>query len=90
MARGTPVPARSWKLGPYLDYWLEHVIKPTRRPATYALYEMIVRVHLAPALGTYELKRLSMPVVQAFLNSKLRAGLSVRKPRNECRLKSGG
>jgi integrase len=77
-ARGTPVPARSWKLGPYLDYWLEHVIKPTRRPATYALYEMIVRVHLAPALGTYELKRLSVPVVQAFLNSKLRAGLSVR------------
>jgi hypothetical protein len=50
-ARGIPVPARSWKLGPYLDYWLEHVIKPTRRPATYALYEMIVRVHLAPAQG---------------------------------------
>ena len=77
-ARGIPVPVRSWKLGPYLDYWLEHVIKPTRRPATYALYEMMVRVHLAPALGTYELKRLSVPVVQAFLNSKLRAGLSVR------------
>jgi integrase len=77
-ARGIPVPERSWKLGPYLDYWLEHVIKPTRRPATYALYEMIVRVHLVPALGTYELKRLSVPVVQAFLNSKLRAGLSVR------------
>jgi integrase len=32
----------------------------------------------APALGNYELKRLSVPVVQAFLNSKLRAGLSVR------------
>jgi integrase len=77
-ARGIPVPAQSWKLGPYLDYWLEHVIKPTRRPATYALYEMIVRVHLAPALGNYELKRLSVPVVQAFLNNKLRAGLSVR------------
>jgi integrase len=77
-ARGIPVPARSWKLGPYLDYWLEHVIKPTRRPATYALYEMIVRIHLAPALGKYELKRLSVPIVQAFLNSKLRDGRSVR------------
>ena len=30
--RGIPVPAQSWKLGPYLDYWLEHVIEPTRRP----------------------------------------------------------
>jgi integrase len=77
-ARGIPVPERSWKLGPYLDYWLEHVIKPTRRPATYALYEMIVRIHLAPALGKYHLKRLSVPIVQAFLNGKLGAGLSVR------------
>src|SRR5215831_643203 len=78
VARGIPVPERSWKLGPYLDYWLEHVIKPTRRPATYALYEMIVRIHLAPALGKYYLKRLSVPIVQAFLNGKLRTGLSVR------------
>jgi integrase len=77
-ARGIPVPERSWKLGPYLDYWLEHVIKPTRRPATYALYEMIARIHLVPGLGKYQLKRLSVPIVQAFLNGKLRAGLSVR------------
>jgi Phage integrase, N-terminal SAM-like domain len=69
-ARGIPVPAQSWKLGPYLDYWLEHVIKPTRRPATYALYEMIVRLHLAPALGKYPLKQLSVPTVQAFLNGQ--------------------
>jgi integrase len=77
-ARGIPVPAQSWKLGPYLDYWLEHVIKPTRRPATFALYEMTVRLHLAPELGRYQLKRLSVPTVQAFFNGKLRAGLSVR------------
>jgi len=77
-ANGTPVPAQSWKLGPYLDYWLENVVKPTRRPATYALYEMSVRVHLAPGLGKHQLKRLSVPIVQAFLNGKLRAGMSVR------------
>jgi integrase len=39
---------------------------------------MIVRIHLAPALGKYELKRLSVPTVQAFLNGKLRDGRSVR------------
>jgi integrase len=77
-ARGIPVPAQSWKLGPYLDYWLEHVVKPTRRPATYALYEINIRVHLRPELGKYHLKRLSVPVVQAFLNGKLQAGQSVR------------
>jgi len=77
-SRGLPVPAQSWKLGPYLDYWLEQVIKPTRRPATYALYEMVVRLHLKPGLGKHTLKRLSVQAVQAFVNSQLRAGRSVR------------
>ncbi len=77
-ARGIPVPAQSWKLGPYLDYWLENVVKPTRRPATYALYETNIRLHLRPGLGKYALKRLSVPTVQAFLNGKLRSGQSVR------------
>lgn len=69
---GLPVPAISWKLGPYLDYWLEHVVKPTRRPATVSLYESCIRLHLKPGLGKHELRRLSVPVVQRFLNAKLR------------------
>jgi integrase len=76
--RGIPVPDRSWKLGPFLDYWLANVVKPTRRPATYALYEMTIRLHLIPGLGKYQLKRLSVPIVQTFLNGKLREGQSVR------------
>lgn len=76
--RGIPVPATSWKLGPYLDYWLENVVRPNRRPATFALYEMTVRLHIAPELGKYPLKRLTVPIVQSFLNGKLRAGRSVR------------
>jgi len=69
---GIPVPVRSWKLGPYLDYWLEHVVKPTRRPATVSLYELCIRLHLKPGLGNHELRRLSVPTVQRFLNGKLR------------------
>jgi integrase len=76
--RGIPVPAQSWRLGPYLDYWLENVVKPTRRPATYALYEINVRLHLKPGLGKYGLKRLSVPIVQTFLNAKIKEGQSVR------------
>ena len=78
---GIPVPAQSWKLGPYLDYWLEHVVKPTRRPATASLYELCIRLHLKPGLGKYELRRLSVAAVQRFLNDKLREiepGESVR------------
>jgi integrase len=76
--RGVPVPVQSWRLGPYLDYWLDQVIKPNRRPATYALYEMIARLYLTPELGKYPLRRLSVPIVQTFLNGQLRAGRSVR------------
>jgi integrase len=76
---GIPVPDESWKLGAYLEYWLEHVVKHNRRPATYALYEMNVRLYLIPGLGTRRLNRLSVAAVQMFLNQRLEKGDSVRK-----------
>jgi integrase len=78
-AQGIPVPDRSWNLGDWLDYWLEHVVAPNRRPATYALYEMTVRLYLKPALGTVPLTRLSAARVQTFLNGHLAAGQSIRQ-----------
>jgi integrase len=78
-ALGIPVPDRSWKLGDWLDYWLEHVVAPNRRPATYALYEMTARLYLKPALGTVPLTRLSAARVQTFLNGQLTAGQSIRQ-----------
>ena len=76
---GVPVPDQAWTLGRYLEYWLEHVVKRNRRPATYALYETIVRLYLAPGLGTKSLSRLSVPAVQMFLNQRLEKGDSIRK-----------
>jgi integrase len=76
--RGIPIPERGWRLDAYLDYWLEEVIRPIRRPATYALYEMVVRRYLKPGLGKYQLARLSVLTVQTFLNRRLEAGDSVR------------
>jgi len=76
---GVPVPDESWKVGPYLEYWLENIVKRNRRPATYALYETIIRLYLVPSLGAKSLARLSVPAVQMFLNQRLEAGDSVRK-----------
>ncbi len=73
------MPDRAWKLGDWLDYWLENVIAANRRPATHALYETTVRLYLKPALGGYPLARLSAARVQAFLTGQLAAGHSVRK-----------
>ena len=77
--RGIPVADESWRLGLYLDYWLENVVKPNRRPATYALYETIIRLYLIPASASTQLQRLSVPIVQIFLNGAWRKGDSIRK-----------
>ena len=77
--QGIPVPDRAWKLADWLDYWLENVVAANRRPATYALYEMVVGIDLRPGLGKYPLTRLSASHVQAFLNSQLAAGQSIRR-----------
>lgn len=50
--RGIPYPAQSWKVAGYLDYWLENVAKPSKRLATYALYETMVRLYLKPGIHT--------------------------------------
>ena len=76
---GIPVPDKVWKLGPYLDYWLENFVRRNRRPATYNLYEMIVRLYLKPGLGSRKLTSLTVPLVQEFLNGRLQQGDSIRK-----------
>ncbi len=78
IVRGIPVAAESWKLGDYLDYWLDNVVKQSRRPATYALYETVIRLYLKPGLGHHRLRRLSVSAVQGFLNAKLADGQSTR------------
>jgi integrase len=76
--QGIPVPDRTWKLAEWLDYWLEQVVTPNRRPATYRLYEMTVRLYLKPGLGASPLTRLSASRAQAYFTGQLAAGRSVR------------
>jgi hypothetical protein len=76
---GIPIPDKVWKLGPYLDYWLENFVKRNRRPATYTLYEMNIRLYLKPGLGNHKLTALTVANVQQFFNERLQEGDSVRK-----------
>jgi len=76
---GVLVPDEVWKLGQYLEHWLENFVKRNRRPATYTLYEMNIRLYLNPALGNYKLNALTVANVQQFFNQRLQQGDSVRK-----------
>jgi Phage integrase, N-terminal SAM-like domain len=75
--RGVPVADKPWKLGEYLEYWLEHIVRPSVRWNTYKKYEQTVRLYLKPGLGKQRLDRLRVARVQAFLNEQIKAGHSV-------------
>ncbi|WP_103535883.1 tyrosine-type recombinase/integrase [Streptomyces sp. SM11] len=64
---GVPVPSRTWTLGEWLAYWLEHIVKPNREHNTYVKYESKVRLYLVPHLGKKSLVRLTPAQLRAFM-----------------------
>ncbi len=77
--RGIPSPDKAWRLGEYLDHWLEHVIRPNLRATTYERYESNVRLTLQPTLGHHLISRLTVPIVQRCLNELQNQGKSRRQ-----------
>ncbi|WP_280500607.1 tyrosine-type recombinase/integrase [Nocardia farcinica] len=65
---------RSWKVGEYLDYWLEC---ENRRPLTRKRHEGVVRLHIKPHMGHLRLDSLTVRTVQNFLDGLLADGRSV-------------
>lgn len=77
-AQGGGVPDVSWRLGDYLDYWLEHVVATTRQPTTLQRHRSLINVHLRPVLGGQRLDQLTVAGLQRFFNEQLVNGHSVR------------
>ncbi|MFI8311718.1 site-specific integrase [Streptomyces californicus] len=64
---GVPVPSRTWSLGEWLAYWLEHIVRPNREHNTYVKYESKVRLYLVPHLGKKPLVRLTPAQLRSFM-----------------------
>ncbi|MDP9354013.1 MAG: site-specific integrase [Chloroflexota bacterium] len=75
---GLPVPTGRQTVAQFLDRWLAEVVQPTVRPKTHHSYAQLVRLHVKPALGHYQLAKLEPQHVQSFMNEKLAVGLSPR------------
>ena len=58
----------------WLVEWLEIYIRPSLKDKTYTQYSDIVRLHLIPKLGDYELTDLTPLIVQRFITDKLEFG----------------
>ena len=77
-SRGLPVAPQWQTVQQFLNRWLEDSIKPSVRLATYQQYHQHVRLYLGPGLGRYELAKLLPEHVEAFVNARVKAGLSAR------------
>jgi len=56
----------------YMDRWLT-AIRDTVRIGTWKQYEMIVRIHITPALGNTKLDKLNALQIQSFYRERLDA-----------------
>lgn len=75
---GIPISTSRQTVAQYLTAWLEETAKGAVRPSTYRSYQMHVRVHIIPAIGTVKLTALTAQRVQHMLTIKRKEGASPR------------
>lgn len=76
--RGLPAAHKQQTVGAWLDYWLENIVRREREPTTYESYEVSVRHHIRPFLGTKVLHKLQVEDVERWLRQLEKLGRGVR------------
>lgn len=71
---GTFIEPTQATFGEWLDKWLTSYKKGQLKPSTYESYEMLINVHIKPALGKVPLAKLQAHMLQSFYNEKLAKG----------------
>lgn len=67
-ARQGPMVTCVPRLGEFLNYWLDEVVKPNLAPLTHATYETFVRLYIIPGIGNKRLDRLQVRDIQTWIN----------------------
>ena len=75
---GVPLATRSWTVAGYAAHWLEDVVRPRLKPASFMSYRETLRLHILPTLGRLKVQALRPDQVRALLAHKTTAGLSPR------------
>ena len=73
--RETPAPTQTQgtdvlTLGAWLDRWLEVYVRPNLKLSTYDSYELYVRAHIKPNIGSLYLNTIRVDDLQAFFNDR--------------------
>lgn len=80
---GSFIEPKKITFGEWLDRWLNDYMKTAIRQNTWESYEILVRVHIKPALGMVKLSKLHAADLQRFYNQKLESGRVKVKAREE-------
>ena len=75
-----PVPEKE-TLGTFLQRWLEDTVRHSVRGSTYAIYEVLLRLHILPQVGYIRLARLTADDLDALYSRLLDKGLSPKTTR---------
>ena len=78
LGRGVRIPVENWTVGEYLNHWLTTVVKPNLAPKTHQGYELIVRRHIIPAIGSKKLRTLAVIDVRNLVQVLQQQGLGRR------------
>lgn len=70
---------RRWRLGDWLDHWLEEHVRVELEPTTYDSYESVVRLHIKPRLGSLWLDEVETSHIVQWRNDLKRANVSEAK-----------
>lgn len=77
---GAFVEPNTLTVGEWLNRWLHDYAKTHLRPATWELYQMILRCHLLPAFGKMPLRKIGTGDLQKFYTEKLSGARADGKP----------
>lgn len=75
---GVRVSVENWTVKGYLDHWLDTVVKPNRAAKTYQGYELVVRLHIGPRIGTKKLRALTVRDVRIMCQQLAATGMQRR------------
>ncbi len=80
--RGIMPTTGQWTVGKYLEHWLENVIKPNRRVATYRDYRNTVHNHTMPSFGRVKLAKLQPSHLETLYAEMRGKGLAPKTIKN--------
>ena len=76
--KGVPLSPKRYKLSEWLSLWMNEVIVPNRRQKTVDRYEGVIRLHIVPRLGNFDLAKVTPLQIQQLESQLLQEGMSSR------------